>query len=340
MINVLRDDYSSIVGLSAAEQATIDSTGGIVVWDRLDGGDLKNEKIRAHDPCVLVANTYTFKQNNKGYIQISNTEYIYLNTDIKEVTLTISVAGHRHTLSAETHNGVAEFNISPFITPYFGRDLDDISTYRITGISIPTLKVSTITAFNAVTQIGGSVTFPSTLSRAKSLTYYDGYPLAVVIKDSTLQAYDPTWTEAEATTTMGVKVYKECVPPSPFYVRWLNALGGVDYWMFNRNQEYNPSVSNTDTFDIFTPDIAAAATNRRAYGIKTKNSITVGAEGVSEGWEVLRGLPFAPIIEWYNEAAQKWINITVAKYNREIRPELHTHSIEITFDLPNINTQF
>lgn len=338
MINVLRDDYSSIIGLTPDEQTSIDYTGGIIVWDI---PDFAGEKLRAYDPLVFVAHTYTFEQNNRGYIQISNTEYIYLNTDIKEVTLTLSVGGKTYNLKAETHNGEAQFNISPFIVPFFSKDLDNIEAYII-RVESPLLTTNYKYVWNGVTQIGASdELIGTTQTLAKYLTYYEGYPLSVVkggVFTADVINYDPAWTKASS--EMGIEVRRECVPPSPFYVRWVNALGGVDYWMFSRNQEYNPSVSNTDTYDIFTPDIAAAATNRRAYGIKTKSSITVGAEGVNEGWEVLRGLPFAPIIEWYNEAAQKWINITVAKYNGEIRPELHTHSIEITFDLPNINTQF
>ena len=46
------------------------------------------------------------------------------------------------------------------------------------------------------------------------------------------------------------------------------------------------------------------------------------------------------MIEWYNEELSKWIALGISKFDGQENTRSNTNNIEITFNLPNINTQF
>lgn len=138
-----------------------------------------------------------------------------------------------------------------------------------------------------------------------------------------------------------IPVFARCVPEQPFYVRWINQLGGVDYFMFALHQEFQPKVKSSTIYEVYVENTAAARTNAKACAISTENTVVVGAEGVPEReYGVLGRLPFAPTIEWYNETLGKWVAVTVAKFDGKRHSDAPCADIEITFNLPTINTQF
>ena len=51
-------------------------------------------------------------------------------------------------------------------------------------------------------------------------------------------------------------------------------------------------------------------------------------------------MPFSPLIEWWSEKLSRWVRLSVSKFDgtHYTRPE--TKSVEISFTLPDINTQF
>lgn len=333
MINILPGYYDSINGLTAEQKAAIDAQGGVAEWNLPD----YSREWYAYNPIVCTAKVYKFGggDTDKTIVTPDGTTLYFDAEGAERVTLPIYVgATLAVTLEVEAYKGVATIDLSPIAKSFFGRVLTYIDAYRNTVQLQFQEQTITFVVRNGVAQIGESSKMHSTArtTRAEYLVKYPNYMLSYVKGDSVLVLSLDSSTD--------IPIEEGCVPVSPFYVRWLNAQGGVDYWMFSRAQEHNPSVSKTDTYDVYTeyPDIAP--TNRQAYGITTKNSITVGAEGVGDNWDVLKGLPFSPIIQWYNEKLSKWIGLTVAKYDGSIRLDHYTHSIEIKFDLPTINTQF
>ena len=138
-----------------------------------------------------------------------------------------------------------------------------------------------------------------------------------------------------------IPVFARCIPPRPFYVRWVNRLGGVDYWMFGRTQKRSPQVKSASTFAPYVEDTGASRTNAVPYALTTDNTVTAGAGDLSPAeYAVLEALPFSPIIEHYDEALGKWIRLSVAKFSGDDRTNAARKEIEITFTLPTINTQF
>lgn len=315
--------YANIISISPAEDS---SYLYLTVGESYDGGD---------------------------YLVTSSGNVFYRDTEsISPITLSIALTSQYEnfiTLSAESYKGQAQIDVSAIIRTTFAKHLTDnvvgladepalSTTYTV--LSNYT-QLGTFAGINAVAQVGESADMsdaPSPLTRFAKLYRYAGYELTA----SVLSGYDVIRVGLnEGSAAVPIEVEDRCTPPAPFYVRWINALGGVDYWMFSKSQEYAPQVSSSSLYEQYHSDPAQATTNRRAYAIATKNGIIVGAEGVpAEAWDALQGLPFAPLIEWYNEKLGKWIGLTVAKYDGAVMTDHSTHDIEIEFELPAINTQF
>lgn len=244
--------------------------------------------------------------------------------------------------------------------------------YRIDGIAGAGVSMNFV-AINAVAQIGESSDMSpyvgKVLTTKPRLVFYDGYPLdysvlsgaegettpngeapantvtrCAIVAILTDENNEPILTEAGeyiyVIPEANIEVLEACTPHSPFYVRWTNDLGGVDYWMFRNRQMRNIGAQSVDNARIYVANPQNAYTNIRTIGLDTDSGITVGAGSLSSGeFEALRKLPFARIIEWWNEKSQRWIRLAIEDFALEYSHTAGTHSIEITFALPEIITQ-
>lgn len=133
----------------------------------------------------------------------------------------------------------------------------------------------------------------------------------------------------------GVNIIDTPVPRNPFYVRWINRLGGVDYWMFGVSQQISIGVKDADTLLNYSSGF------NTTLGVEVETSVYVGASGVSrQEWEILSLLPLSPHIEWYNEKSGKWVTITARKSENTMDTDLNIHDMDFAFGLPNLKTQF
>lgn len=275
-------------------------------------------------------------------------------------------------LSAESFRGVTTFDVSAVVRLWFNRQLADstpgaerptaqspdgrlFARFTVRGLGGPGTKYEFM-ALNAVAQIGENSDMGpyrgQLLSELRRLRQYEGYPLDYSVLDERDIEYSdgvirlPIPGDGESRADgYGVAVIPSCTPAQPFYVRWVNRLGGVEYFMFGRRQTRKASVKSVSTYGLYVPDSFGASTNRRAYALTTDNTVTVGADGVPEAeYAVLSELPFAPTIEWYAEtdsaAGGRWVELTVSKFDGSLDTSSRTHSIEIVFQLPNLNVQF
>lgn len=241
---------------------------------------------------------------------------------------------------------------------------------RVTG--------STFVAVNGVSQIGHSQDRTGetgkVLTTLEGLRYYDGYPLDYTImaaeksvltangivqqgtisrvlvhsgKQKTLQneaGNDVLVQQTEEVILgfdMDMRIYRKCTPQSPFYVRWLNCLGGVDYFMFGKTQKQTRAVKSVTTYSQFVENTKTAVTNKLAYAMSTEAGVTAGASQLSrKDYDALQGIPFSPLIEWYDENEDHWIRLTVDKFDGSIDTKGERFGVEITFTLPTINVQY
>lgn len=139
----------------------------------------------------------------------------------------------------------------------------------------------------------------------------------------------------------GLTISPQCAPLNPFYVRWLNRLGGIDYYMFSRDQEVKTTAKSAQNIALYNTDTLAAKGSSRAYAITADRTVTVGAEGISDlEYKILSEIPTSPIIEWFNEELAGWQTITVNKADNTHSSRLAQQSFEVVFDLPDLNLQF
>jgi hypothetical protein len=136
-----------------------------------------------------------------------------------------------------------------------------------------------------------------------------------------------------------LQVIHSCTPDSPFYVKWINATGGYDYFMFRRRQKIKQELKNVQVSVPFTGS-SDNVYNEEVYGYDVNNSVAAGAENVNRyEFEVLRGLLTSPRMWWFNEAVGKWIRVYLEKGSTQEDTWQTMHSIELEFILPKQNVQ-
>lgn len=130
-----------------------------------------------------------------------------------------------------------------------------------------------------------------------------------------------------------------CIPGSPFYVRWINQLGGFDYWMFYMNQIYEQSVKTLATINPVIDDILNANYIEREVDKDVSKTVSVGAGNLTdtEHNELLK-ISTSPLVEVWDVEVQKWYRVYVAsgKFESSTRDMRKEIEIELTLPVPQI----
>ena len=130
-----------------------------------------------------------------------------------------------------------------------------------------------------------------------------------------------------------IQVKEMPVPAHPFYVRWVNTLGGWDYFMFACNQKQMKSLSENDSFEKYI--VWGRYGVRSNYNKAATHTIEVST-GVTDRatLESVAELIFSPLIQVYDPDAQTWIEIQVKDGKPELMADQPTGEMLITFELP------
>lgn len=131
-----------------------------------------------------------------------------------------------------------------------------------------------------------------------------------------------------------------CTPNNPFYVKWVNKKGGVDFWMFQINQEYKLNLSSVEKQRVFFNDNNTATGSHKVYKKSADYQITAGADNLTaEQYNALSMIPFSPDIQWYCEDLGKWVDLTIDKSETVHETNTPRKEIELTFSLPELQLQ-
>lgn len=143
------------------------------------------------------------------------------------------------------------------------------------------------------------------------------------------------------TTDLKVKnITNECIPQHPFYVRWINAIGGWEYFMFGQRQFINTESEEVVTTNLYSEDNTSNEV-LKILNIEGKGSITAGADGISVNeFETLKGLIFSPTIQYYNVDAVNFLPCYIDTMGISQDNSIYTNNIEFTFVTDKIKTQF
>lgn len=131
-----------------------------------------------------------------------------------------------------------------------------------------------------------------------------------------------------------------CVPSNPFYVRWINNLGGWDYWMFSFRQNIEKDIASQQTYSPTVLDQETATSSINEYYKTAEKTITVGAEGLSlNEFECLSRIPYSNRIEYYDKGKDKWFGMITESGSSDNDTRSTEKYIEFTFSLPNPQLQ-
>ena len=132
-----------------------------------------------------------------------------------------------------------------------------------------------------------------------------------------------------------------CTPENPFYIRWINQLGGFAYWMFSLNQIYEQSVKTLTTVNPVTDDIRNASYLEYEIDKEAARTVSVGAGNLTDTeYGELLGVTTSPRVEHWDTEAGKWLRIHVASGKFETQTRNSRKEIEMDFTLPTPQIQF
>lgn len=136
-------------------------------------------------------------------------------------------------------------------------------------------------------------------------------------------------------------VENKCTPVNPFYVRWINQVGGWDYWMFSFRQEKSREINNPQTYNIYINNQETAKSTTRLVTLDGIEKITIGATHLtSKEYQAISKIIYSPQIEWFNEKLGKWLVLIIDESQNTEDTYNPTHSVEFTFELPKPQLQF
>ena len=127
-----------------------------------------------------------------------------------------------------------------------------------------------------------------------------------------------------------------------FYVRWINTLGGWDYWLFEGKIYEGFKVENGNNYESYFDNISDTKDFENVTFKNVSPAVQVGSNTLTKNEaEGLKILPTSPKIYWYNEELSKWIGVRVEPGTFNIRSTKDDYfNIELTFVKPKYFNQF
>lgn len=169
-----------------------------------------------------------------------------------------------------------------------------------------------------------------------SVTHFIGmYPLFLLdasVANSTIEIVNNSISDS-----LQVEVLD--APEHPFYVRWINALAGWDYWMFDCRYVKKRKTGSRKMVERYVTDMAVTSGNKQTISLEVSEEVTVGASQISEDeFECISALLYSTFVQWYDESKGKWIDIIPDGEASFFYGSPKT-DIEITFILPDRQLQ-
>jgi hypothetical protein len=144
-----------------------------------------------------------------------------------------------------------------------------------------------------------------------------------------------------APITLNVKrpIEQSC---NTFYVRWLNTLGGWDYWLFEHKIYEGFKVENGNNYESYFDNISGISDFENVTFKNVSPAVQVGSNTLTRNEaEGLKILATSPKVYWYNEEISKWIGVIVEPGTFQLRSTNEEYfNIELTIVKPKYFNQF
>lgn len=143
-------------------------------------------------------------------------------------------------------------------------------------------------------------------------------PLAESVNVSLIAKDSSGTTIGTISETKNVIINRTC-QQNAIYLKWLNPIGGFDYFMFNWNNVESDTTSNELGFQKYIPDLSQALGRYDVLSVDNQSQIELGAENLSRSQrEGLRYLLRSPKVQMYIGTDEyvsqyNWVNVTVVR---------------------------
>lgn len=132
-----------------------------------------------------------------------------------------------------------------------------------------------------------------------------------------------------------------CLPKNPFYIRWINNLGGWDYWLFSRRQYETKEIDGISTFEPYVEEVSNSKKLTEVLSVTGKKYIVAGSEDLTDNeFEVISQILFSNNIQYYDKENARWLNCYIKDGSCEKDNYESKHSLEIKFMMDKILMPF
>ena len=144
--------------------------------------------------------------------------------------------------------------------------------------------------------------------------------------------------------TFSLTLTKCCLTDTPFYIRWINHIGGYEFYMFQLRVRSEQRIK--EVFTVQTPirqrTVSGNTVTSETVNLSATNVVTVGQDNLSrEDFEWLSGIALSPNICIYDVDAKKWTTIAITEENTQFWDTNNAlGTVEYTFTMPRVLTQF
>ncbi len=199
-----------------------------------------------------------------------------------------------------------------------------IVTPPITGQPPIQMPVTPVSGFNGLITVSGTLAAkPSTKPYVANLYFSGNYVTPFTGESNDLQVVE----------TVPVCVIHDCVE-NPFYLKWLNTLGGFDYFMFGYSQTDSVQTRTKQQFEPSEWDIAEA--ERGAFELRnlSQQKYKLGALAVSDSdLRAMKDLFSSPIVyRVEQDGTQHRVTVTKGSFKIiETRNNVNDISFEVKY---------
>jgi hypothetical protein len=124
----------------------------------------------------------------------------------------------------------------------------------------------------------------------------------------------------------------------PIYLRWLNRLGGFDYWCFEKQQEYDYQGNNALVYKTYIQLLSIATGTHRKNKSQGLKLVTLGCEGVTENqFNTLTVLQDSPRVQIKIDSV--WRDCVVGDASNVRNTDDPACDFELQLILPELFTQ-
>lgn len=165
--------------------------------------------------------------------------------------------------------------------------------------------------------------------------YHDRITREIVFTDLSEPPFSTGWEKDlgisfDGVITDKIQLYQRPVPYHPFYVRWINELGGYDYHMFSCAQQHTIELSSQSTYDLLDGDGEQEMLEKNcAYSVEVSSGMVSEADA-----KAIAKLILSPDIRWYSEQANKWVRIIASQQAVTMQTGQPTSEVILKFVLP------